>query len=508
MLSRQPRTSGQNRYYSLQILRGIAALMVVVFHIKGYIDFVGNNPETIYRWVPDIFGFGAPLFFVISGFVMALVIEQSNFKAFVYKRFLRIYPPFIIAAILVIFVKVLIIGNVSFNNLFFALTLLPLGNSPTYPLSIEWTLIYEVFFYILCSVFTIKYMKKFFFPFLLVWGIIISLAHYSFGIPTEPLTTLKLISFSTFNYYFIVGALVYYLPRLANVLSQKVIALFVFLITIIIFILYYNMFLALFSQSLVHVIFSILFGILVYFIVHLQVGPSTVSVRSGDYSYGIYLIHAQTMFIVLTVWKDILDFPINSLAGSFALIVALVVSWNFGKFEYWLHNRLKNFKFPVLNRKQLIKAVLAGMLLLFVIAVQHTHSLTPVAVVLPFDSTNVINDKLNSGWVDTVSAVYVESNQAITFTGWAIDPFLTTPASNVILVSDNTIIPAEISWFERRGLTEVFNTDSVLMSGFTLTTYSEYLKSNSANHIDVYAVTEDDRYVQLQVVAPISIIKK
>lgn len=82
----------QNHNYSLQILRGIAALMVVIYHVKGYTNIVGNYPDNLFNYIPQIFGLGAPLFFCISGYVMAMLIE-SSYPNFLYKRFMRIYPP-------------------------------------------------------------------------------------------------------------------------------------------------------------------------------------------------------------------------------------------------------------------------------------------------------------------------------------------------------------------------------------------------------------------------------
>lgn len=86
MISPPLRTNQQEQNYSLQILRGIAAFVVVIYHIKGYTNIVGNNPNTIYNYIPEIFGFGAPLFFCISGFVMALLV-QRNSKNFLYEHF-------------------------------------------------------------------------------------------------------------------------------------------------------------------------------------------------------------------------------------------------------------------------------------------------------------------------------------------------------------------------------------------------------------------------------------
>lgn len=85
--------------YSLSWLRGIAALMVCIFHVKKYI------------WAdqsPDIFtisftqGFlGVYVFFIVSGFVIPYSMHRNKYSLkkffrFIAKRLVRIQPPYII----------------------------------------------------------------------------------------------------------------------------------------------------------------------------------------------------------------------------------------------------------------------------------------------------------------------------------------------------------------------------------------------------------------------------
>jgi exopolysaccharide production protein ExoZ len=84
-------------FLSLQATRGIAALMVVLFHISGiigaekYFDF----PEI---FIPYAFaGSGVNMFFVLSGFVIYSTHQHDfgrpeKFLAFLKKRIIRIYP--------------------------------------------------------------------------------------------------------------------------------------------------------------------------------------------------------------------------------------------------------------------------------------------------------------------------------------------------------------------------------------------------------------------------------
>lgn len=75
---------------------------------------------------------------------MARLID-IGYKNFLIRRLLRIYPSYIIAVVLVVFIKVAIFESVTQPNLLKPLTLLPFGNIQ-YVLNVEWTLIYNFFF--------------------------------------------------------------------------------------------------------------------------------------------------------------------------------------------------------------------------------------------------------------------------------------------------------------------------------------------------------------------------
>lgn len=82
------------RYQSIQLLRALAALMVVVQH--SHIAFGANEKEQL-RWWPGFSDFGwlgVSLFFVISGFIISSVLSRPNFSIghYFYHRFMRIYP--------------------------------------------------------------------------------------------------------------------------------------------------------------------------------------------------------------------------------------------------------------------------------------------------------------------------------------------------------------------------------------------------------------------------------
>jgi exopolysaccharide production protein ExoZ len=79
-----------NKIVSIQYLRAIAALMVVMFHAfyPSHANFriAGGNFFQFGRM-------GVDIFFILSGFVMSLIIAtEKTPTVFIKKRMVRIYP--------------------------------------------------------------------------------------------------------------------------------------------------------------------------------------------------------------------------------------------------------------------------------------------------------------------------------------------------------------------------------------------------------------------------------
>lgn len=89
-LAALPRQIADNEW-SIELLRGVAALMVVYAHYRVF----GGAP----RSVLDFTFSGVDLFFVISGFVFAPYFYGKNLDiaSFFVRRFLRIYPLYVVA---------------------------------------------------------------------------------------------------------------------------------------------------------------------------------------------------------------------------------------------------------------------------------------------------------------------------------------------------------------------------------------------------------------------------
>ncbi|MBU6267124.1 MAG: acyltransferase [Sphingomonadales bacterium] len=100
MATRQCPDRPASRLAELDALRGIAALMVVLFH------YTFRSTHVLPGAVPIAHGlnwghFGVQLFFAISGFVILMTLERTHATAdFLVSRFARLYPAYWFAVIL------------------------------------------------------------------------------------------------------------------------------------------------------------------------------------------------------------------------------------------------------------------------------------------------------------------------------------------------------------------------------------------------------------------------
>jgi exopolysaccharide production protein ExoZ len=140
----------------IQVLRGVAALLVVLHHTLEE-SLVSSTPPTSPDWLTTFGAAGVDIFFVISGFIMLHVSfsqgrPPDTTLPFLAKRIARIYPFYwvCIAATMLLwsvgFYKLLI---PSFGMISSSLLLLP---SEHRVIGIAWTLVYEMYFYLLFSI--------------------------------------------------------------------------------------------------------------------------------------------------------------------------------------------------------------------------------------------------------------------------------------------------------------------------------------------------------------------
>ena len=157
----------RRHWSSIQYLRGVAALLVVVFHICATV--CPGNPFLAFKAGAH----GVDVFLVISGFVMYTAARSEPVATFFHRRLIRIAPLYWIATSVFVTINILITGApISRLNLIRSMLFIPFFNpsfnGKVWPLLVPgWTLSYEAFFYALFGF--ALYLRR---PMIVVWLII------------------------------------------------------------------------------------------------------------------------------------------------------------------------------------------------------------------------------------------------------------------------------------------------------------------------------------------------
>lgn len=189
------------RYPSLDIWRGVACLLVVVFHSMFYANS-DNRVAPADQWsallaFTERLWLGVPIFFVISGYCIAATVDSrrrgaASWKSYFVRRIRRIVPPYWCALALTL-VAVLIV-DLGFKTTLFTDNIsgfpspnsidlwqwcgnatlteswryLFVGGHPSYFLGHAWTLFYEEQFYVVSGLLLVLSPRRFFFATALV----------------------------------------------------------------------------------------------------------------------------------------------------------------------------------------------------------------------------------------------------------------------------------------------------------------------------------------------------
>lgn len=170
--------SDKKYYSSIQVLRGIAALSVVFFHVSEmllqYTDGNGLFCKLSSLWYTG--AAGVDLFFVISGFVMVqstrgMFGQKGASEAFIRRRLIRIVPLYWFYTSIMLVLVLLpftLRGQVfswifTFKSFFFIPAFNPSNGLDLPLLPPGWTLSYEMYFYLIFSL-LLCFHKRFLLP--------------------------------------------------------------------------------------------------------------------------------------------------------------------------------------------------------------------------------------------------------------------------------------------------------------------------------------------------------
>ncbi len=321
---------------SIQYLRGIAALFVVLYHIA-----FKDQQYSLGRFDFEIGMMGVDIFFVISGFVMYYVsIQKSNTLRSVYEflkhRALRILPLYWIVTTVALVIYLVSPENVNrftgSTDILSSYTLFP--SFTRYLIPVGWTLSYEFYFYLLfCVALLFSRYRAAVISALLLVPAMIGLYH-SFP-PIEVLPAFLTNSFLLEFFYGILVAVLFLNPP-----KQKralgVVAFILFVILIGLYFLGYQSSIRGVDVGLPAMMFVISF---VMFEEFFGGYPIKWLGYLGEISYSLYLVHLLALGATALLYRKI---AIHTyLSESFFVVLMLTSSLLLGAVTYrWIERRL------------------------------------------------------------------------------------------------------------------------------------------------------------------------
>ncbi len=319
--------AGASRNPSIQSLRGVAALFVLLFHASGYAKaYFGDAGWTA------VFGAGfgiagVAIFFAISGLLMADLIQRTDPWRFLGHRIVRIYPPYLLA----VSVSVPIIGLLGmrkFGPHVFSLMLAPVGPR-TYYLGVEWTLVFECTYYVALFLIALAGWHRYLNGIALAWLGLIGATPFFMGWDDSIFHPFYSIWLAAANVAFAGGLLIPWIAAKVRIpVGTGILALCIFMVAVPA-----NLLVARWAAGAAAALL-VLDAVRIKAPRRTMLGLPTL----GDWSYALYLSHAPCIGIVYHFW------PASAGVGAAwlsAVAAALAVSAGFGMLDVRLYRRLK-----------------------------------------------------------------------------------------------------------------------------------------------------------------------
>lgn len=281
------------RLDGIQILRFVAAVLVLIQH-AAFLPSLHYSIDMLAFRKLGLGTTGVFVFFAISGYVIAGLVDQRPLK-FALHRIARIYPPYI-AAMAIAGCLAIFLGSVHPDKIrwVWSYTLLPLGGAVDSWAQVPfWTLIYEVTFYLVAFVLMLGGKRAFDIGLVLWTALIVGTAYF---LPPPPVVTANFLAILTspLSLLFIAGAT---LGRLHAGTSWPLACAALLMWTA-------------FWRSGTTYQSIPMFAVGSLAAIHLAAQASefvsrqkwlSPVVRGGDFSYGLYLMHAPIIAALIAV---------------------------------------------------------------------------------------------------------------------------------------------------------------------------------------------------------------
>ncbi|BCG64450.1 MAG: exopolysaccharide production protein ExoZ [Methyloprofundus sp.] len=318
---------------NIQALRGIAVLSVTLYHLSIIEQKYGGSISILPKLLQ--FGmFGVDLFFIISGFVMITITRgkfqnQQQALKFIYHRIARIYPSYWVYSLLVLGVFLIQptwVNSTQENqvDIMASFLLVPANTLPL--VMVGWTLIHEMYFYLIFFILLLISAEKNIMATLIIWTAIVIILN-TFVLLNNPV--FKIIS-HPLTIEFIAGcifAVVFYQKNIRfRVPILLVMAALTLALSIYGFYLYQNITeqidptnwwrVLVFGTPALLIVFCFIYAEKSGYIL-----PSAL-IKIGDASYSIYLSHILTLSATGRVWAM---FATDSISDNIIMLPVLLI---------------------------------------------------------------------------------------------------------------------------------------------------------------------------------------
>lgn len=208
------------RVNELDLLRFLAALMVVFYHYTFRGHAADNLSVMPYPWLAPVaqYGYlGVELFFLISGFVILMTAASGSLRGFLISRFVRLYPAFWAACTLTSAVTLLLGGerfHVAVSQYLVNMTMLSGFVGVRSIDGAYWSLFVELRFYALIALVLLLGQIKRIQPLLIGWTVVTAALEF------VQVGLLRNVLIYEYAPYFIAGA-TFYLVRSSGLTTQR-----------------------------------------------------------------------------------------------------------------------------------------------------------------------------------------------------------------------------------------------------------------------------------------------
>ena len=348
------------RHFSnIQAMRGVASLMVCLVHSVALPVSVGME-HVVPLWAA-VGPAGVDLFFVISGFIIATVANEAGAKAqsrgalniareFAFKRAARIYPLYWIVFTIAILAAPYVwlapdsIPKRPLWQLFF------LVSPSNYKIMAAWTLVYEMYFYLIMT-FILILSPRNIFKGLLVWSTLTIAAIGYFAYIREPRDFD--VMFSPLLIEFMLGTVVAYLVK-RGVRAHPIGAISVGVLWFAIGA-YENSLPGYWLPWVRVLCFGPSGALIVYGVIAAEVQTgwtfSRAWQRLGDASYSLYIWHQLLFFSMLTISQKLGLFTILPGWTIVPAWIVIVIAWALVSFTFVEDPLRKKLESIVINRR-------------------------------------------------------------------------------------------------------------------------------------------------------------